>query len=59
MDCSLPGSSDHGIYQQEYWNGLPFPSPGGLDLAMIPGDTVTGSDRIDADDQGTSMIVLA
>ena len=27
MDCSLPGSSVHGILQQEYWSGLPFPSP--------------------------------
>ena len=29
-DCSLPGSSVHGIFQQEYWKGLPFPSPGDL-----------------------------
>ena len=28
MDCSLPGSSVHGILQQEYWSELPFPSPG-------------------------------
>ena len=28
MDCSLPGSSVHGIFQQEYWSGLPFPSLG-------------------------------
>ena len=28
MDCSPPVSSVHGISQQEYWNGLPFPSPG-------------------------------
>ena len=27
MDCILPGSSVHGILQQEYWSGLPFPSP--------------------------------
>ena len=27
MDCSLPGSSVHGISRQEYWSGLPFPSP--------------------------------
>ena len=25
-DCSLPGFSIHGILQ-EYWSGLPFPSP--------------------------------
>ena len=39
MDCSLPGSSIHGISQQEYWSGLPFPSPGdlpdsGIELAL-------------------------
>ena len=27
MDCSLPGSSVHGISQARYWSGLPFPSP--------------------------------
>ena len=27
MDCSLPGSSVRGSFQQEYWSGLPFPSP--------------------------------
>ena len=30
MDCSLPGSSVHGVPRQEYWNGLPLPSPGDL-----------------------------
>ena len=29
-DCSSPGFSVHGISQQEYWTGLPFPSPGDL-----------------------------
>ena len=27
MDCSLPGSSTVGFPRQEYWNGLPLPSP--------------------------------
>ena len=27
MDCVSPGSSVHGIPRQEYWIGLPFPSP--------------------------------
>ena len=27
MDCSLPSSSIHGFSSQEYWSGLPFPSP--------------------------------
>ena len=30
MDCSLPGSSAHGILQQEYWSGLPGPPLGDL-----------------------------
>ena len=28
MDCSLPGSSVHGILQARILEGLPFPSPG-------------------------------
>ena len=30
MDCSLPGSSVHGIFQARRLDGLPFPSPGDL-----------------------------
>ena len=30
LDCSLPGSSVHGILRQEYWIVLSFPSPGDL-----------------------------
>ena len=30
MDCSLPGSSVHGLSRQEYWSGLPCPPPGDL-----------------------------
>ena len=29
-DCSPPGSSPMGFSKQEYWSGLPFPSPGDL-----------------------------
>ena len=29
-DCNLPGSCVQGIPRQEYWSGLPFPSPGDL-----------------------------
>ena len=35
MDCSLPGSSVPEILQQEYWNGLPFPSLGNLNDSGI------------------------
>ena len=30
MDCSLSGSSSMEFSRQEYWRGLPFPSPGNL-----------------------------
>ena len=30
MDYSPPGSSVHGNFRQEYWDGLPFPIPGDL-----------------------------
>ena len=28
MGCSPPGSSVHGVFKQEHWSELPFPSPG-------------------------------
>ena len=30
MDCSPPGSLSIEFSRQEYWSGLPFPSPGDL-----------------------------
>ena len=30
IDCSPPDSSVHGFPRQEYWSGLPFPTPGDL-----------------------------
>ena len=30
INCSLPGSSVHGIFQARIWSGLPFPSTGDL-----------------------------
>ena len=29
-DCSLQGNPSMGFSRQEYWSGLPFPSPGDL-----------------------------
>ena len=35
--CSPPGSSAHGIFRQEHWSVLPFPSPGDLpDPGIFP-----------------------
>ena len=30
LDYSPPGCSVHGIFQQGFWSGLPFPPPGDL-----------------------------
>ena len=35
VDCSPPGSSVHEASGQEYWSGLPFPSPGDLPYSGI------------------------
>ena len=36
MDCSLPGSSVHGIFQQRYWSGVPFvANPSYLSLVLV------------------------
>ena len=38
MDCSLPGSSVHGIFEAKFWNRLPFPLVGDLpDSGIKPG----------------------
>ena len=37
MDCSPPGSSIHGILQEEYWNGWPDPAGDLLDPGSNPG----------------------
>ena len=47
MDCSLPGSSVHGILRQEYWSGLPRPSPAGLpDLRIEPWSPALQADSV-------------
>ena len=34
MDCSLPGSPSMGFSRQEYWSGVPLPSPRALKLCL-------------------------
>ena len=43
MDCSLPGSSIHGIFQAKYWSGVPSPSPGGATSTQIKKKNMTKS----------------
>ena len=66
MDCSLPGSSLHeilsvvyqappfmGFSRQEYWSGLPFPSPGDLPNSGIePGSPTFQADTLTSEPPG-------
>ena len=50
MDCSPPGSSVHGILQEEYWSGLPSPSPGYLPYpGIIPGSPTLQADSLSSE----------
>ena len=50
MDCSPPGSSVHGILQQEYWNRLPCPLPGDfLHPGMEPGSPTLQADSLSSE----------
>ena len=47
VDSSLPGSTVHGFSRQEYWSGLPFPSPGDLPNPGIePGSPALQTDAL-------------
>ena len=47
LDCSPPGSSIHEVSREEYWSGLPFPSPGDLpDPGIKPGSLVLQADSL-------------
>ena len=58
MDCSSPASSVHGIFHQEYWSGLPFPSPGGLpNPGMEPESPGLQADSLPSEAPGKHMCV--
>ena len=45
-----------GFSRQEYWSGLPFPSPGDLpDPGMDPGSPALQVDSLPSEPQGNSM----
>ena len=53
MDCSPPSSSVHGLSRQEYWSGLPFPSPGDLpNLGVKPASPALQVDSLPLSHQG-------
>ena len=56
MDCSPSGSSVHGFSRQEYWSGLPFPSPGDLpDPGIKPMSPTLQADSLPSEPPGKSM----
>ena len=53
IDCSPLGSSVDGISRQEYWSGLPLPSPGDLpDLEIKPGSPALQSNSLPSEPPG-------
>ena len=58
MGCSSPGSCGHGILQ-EYWSGLPFPSPGDLPhLGIEPGSCTLQADSLPSEPPGKPQNIL-
>ena len=54
MDCSPPGFSSTGFSRQEYWSGLPFPSPRDLpDPGIEPTSPAVLMDSLPLSHQGT------
>ena len=59
MDCSQPGSSVHGIFQQGYWSGLPFPSSWDLpDPGIEPQSPALKTDSLPTGLPGNTMCIL-
>ena len=53
VDCSLPASLSMGFSRQEYWSGLPFPSPGDLpDLGIEPRSPTWEADALTSEPPG-------
>ena len=55
--CSLPDSSVHGFSRQEYWSGLPFPSPEDLpDPGIEPGSPALWADALPSEPPGKPSV---
>ena len=58
IDCSPPVSSVHGISRQEYWRGLPFPSPGDLpDPGIEPRSPSLQTDSLPSESPGKPILI--
>ena len=53
MDCSPPTPPSMGFSRQEYWSGLPFPSPGDLpDPGIEPRSPTSRADALTSEPPG-------
>ena len=53
MDCSLASPLSMEFSRQEYWRGLPFPSPGDLpDPGIKPGTPALQADTLPSEPPG-------
>ena len=56
MDYSLQAPPSMGFSRQEYWSGLPFPSPGDLpDPGIEPGSPALQADALPSEPPGKSF----
>ena len=57
MDCSHQAPLSMGFPRQEYWSGLPFPSPGNLsDSRIDPGSPASQADSLPSEPPGKPII---
>ena len=60
MDCSPAGPLSMGFSGQEYWSGLPFPSPGDLpDPGIEPGSPTLQADSLPSEPPGKPQIYFS
>ena len=59
MDCSLQTPLSMGFSRQEYWSGLPCPSPGALsNLGIEPGSPTLQAGSLPSEPQGNPQEIL-
>ena len=58
MDCNLPGSSVHGIFQARILEWLPFPSPGDLPNPGIESGSPSLADALPSETPGKSFEIV-
>ena len=60
VDCTCQGPVSMGFSRQEYWSGLPFPSPGELlDPGVEPGSPSLQADSLPSELVGVILILTS